>query len=79
MFVDTGILKHCRKDKSDFLFQDGIDIVLVEIRISADDIPCPCRMACGQRIGIEIFVIDDLAGNTARPMTSIRPMFSFLI
>ena len=88
--VDARALEHLRKDLSDLITDDVLGVVRVELRMPAQELGCPVRVLGERFIFAEIFAIQQRSfevghlffsrpGRIARPMTSIRPMFSFLM
>ena len=84
-FIYSGVLEYLAEDFSYFLLQDMFDVVRVDIRIIWKELVYPVRMFFNLFVAADIFPfrssISPLrrAGSTASPMTSIRPIFSFLI
>ena len=89
--VDTGICQHLGKHLAYLILQDQVDAVAVQLRMAGQDLLCPCGVllqasgycSAGTR-ATSISARSNSScfrrlGRTARPMTSIRPMFSFLM
>ena len=71
---DAGVVEHVAKHHADLLVQD-IDGVVRRKLVGAagKDVLGPCGVAVAKVVALE------RGGKIARPITSIRPMFSFLM
>ena len=73
------------------VLQDQMDVVGVQLGVAVQDVLSPLRVLLQglgvtgggspghQQVGQVKELLLQAAGRTARPMTSIRPMFSFLM
>ena len=88
--VNAGILENADEDFSDLFFQDIINVFLIDVRVIRKELIHPVRMLFDISVGADILLVQDVilqklhllfrrAGRIARPITSIRPMFSFLM
>ena len=91
--VDAGVYEDLGKDMANLVLHDGVDIFGVQLRVAGEDVHRPLGVllqglavlsggdAGRQQVGFHVEVISAFRrlGRTARPMTSMRPMFSFLM
>ena len=89
-FIYACVFEYLAEYFTDFLLKDMLDIFSVHIRIGRQEFVYPVRVFLDLFVASDIFPFENIflqelispfrrAGRTASPITSISPMFSFLM